>query len=348
MNLYGKTIALVLGLALPGAPAGAKTIALTGAGATFPYPLYSKWFAVYQKVHPKVEFNYQSIGSGAGQRQILERTVDFGASDAPMTDAMMAKAPGKLVHLPMTLGAVVITYNLPGVKSTLRLTGPLVADLYLGKVARWNDPEIAAVNPAVKLPDTPITVVHRADGSGTTSVFTSYLAKVSPAWRDQVGSGVSVAWPAGLGGKGNEGVTGQVRGTPGSIGYVELAYAVQNHLPTPALKNRAGRFVEPSIEAISAAAAGGAKEMPEDFRVDLTDPPGPEAYPICSFTYLLVYENGSNRAKDSALVHFVQWAIHEGQRLGPELDYAPLPPPVVKKIDVRLRTLKSEGRGIFE
>ncbi len=322
-------------------PARADSLLVNGAGATFPFPLYSKWFSELNKLHPDLKFNYQSIGSGGGVKQITEKTVDFGASDAPMTDAELQKAPGVL-HLPMVLGAVAVVYS--GAPDGLRLTGDVVADVFLGKIGKWSDPRIAALNPGAKLPDLAITVAHRADGSGTTAVFTDYLAKVSPGWKTQVGAGKSVKWPVGLGGKGNEGVTGVVKSSPGAIGYVELAYAKQNKLPMAAIKNADGAFVLPSVEATSEAAAGVV--LPPDFRVSITDAKGKGAYPISSFTYLLVYKEQADPAKGKALGVFLWWAIHDGQKLAPPLDYAPLPKPVVAKVEAAARSITAQGKSV--
>src|SRR5262245_50945902 len=253
---------------------------LTGAGATFPYPLYSKWVFEYEKIHAGTKINYQSIGSGGGIRQISERTVDFGATDAPMNDEQLGKAKGKLLHIPTTLGAVVLTYNLPDYKGDLKLTSDVIAGIFLGEIKKWNDPKIAALNKGAKLPDTDIAVAHRSDGSGTTFVFVDYLSKVSPAWKQKVGASTSVNWPVGLGGKGNEGVTGLVKQTPGSIGYVELIYAVQNKLPVASIKNKAGVFINASPKTVSAAAAATASKMPEDMRISITDADGKESYPL--------------------------------------------------------------------
>ena len=289
----------VIGLALVTvAPAEAQML-MNGAGATFPYPIYSKWFDEYTKVDPEVRFNYQSIGSGGGIRQISERTVDFGATDGPMTDEQLKKAPGELLHIPTVLGAVVATYNLSG-QPKLNFTGELLADIFLGKITQWSDERIKALNPSANLPNQPIVVVHRSDGSGTTFIWVDYLSKVSSEWAQKVGKGTSVNWPVGLGGKGNEGVAGQVKNTPGALGYVELAYAITNKLPTAAVKNQAGKFVEATIESTTAAATGAANSMPEDFRVSLTNAPGDQAYPIASFTWLLVYRDQANEAKGKA------------------------------------------------
>ncbi|WP_242394565.1 phosphate ABC transporter substrate-binding protein PstS [Anaeromyxobacter oryzisoli] len=333
---------LVAGLlALAGAAQAADPLLINGAGATFPFPLYSKWFSEYGKQHPDVRFNYQSIGSGGGIQQITRGTVDFGASDAPMTAEELAKLPG-VVHVPTVLGAVVVTYNAP--VQGLKLTPETLAGIFLGKIAKWNDPALAAVNPGAKLPDLAIAVVHRSDGSGTTSIFTDYLAKVSPEWKSRVGAGKSVKWPAGLGAKGNEGVTGIVKQTPGAVGYVELAYANQNKLPMAELKNHAGVFVKPTIAATSAAAAG--VPMPDDFRVSITDAAGKDAYPIASFTYLLVPGDLRDGAKGKAIVQFLWWAVHDGQHLAAPLDYAPLPRAVVEKVSAKLKTLKVQGRPV--
>src|SRR5262249_54819362 len=272
---------------------------INGAGATFPYPIYSKWFDEYTKVDPAVRFNYQSIGSGGGIRQISERTVDFGASDGPMTDEQLKKAPSELFHIPTVLGAVAVTYNLPN-SPKLHFTGEVLADIFLGKITKWNDERITALNPGVSLPKDPLLVVHRSDGSGTTYIWADFLAKVSKEWEQKVGRGTSVNWPVGLGGKGNEGVAGQVKATPGSLGYVELAYAITNELPVATVKNPAGKFVDPSIESTTAAAAGAAKDMPADFRVSLTNAPGENAYPISSFTWLLVYKEQADAAQGKA------------------------------------------------
>jgi phosphate transport system substrate-binding protein len=316
------------------APGGAQ-VSLTGAGATFPYPIYSKWFAEYGKLRP-VRINYQSQGSGAGIRQITEGTVDFGASDAPMSDEELAKRPDVL-HIPTVLGSVTVAYNLPGV-GQLRLDGATLAAVFLGQVKRWNDPRIAALNPGAALPATDILPVYRTDGSGTTYVFTDYLATVSPAWRQGPGRGKSVQWPAGLGAKGNEGVTGQVRQTPGGIGYVELAYAMQSGLPVAAMRNAAGQFVRPTTEATSAAAGeiGGILARHPDFRMSIVDAPGAQAYPISSFTYLLIPSQVEDCDRARAMVEMVRWALAEGGAMARELHYAPLPDavrgPVLRKV----------------
>ena len=322
--------------------ARADALLINGAGATFPFPIYSKWFNEYNKLHPDLRFNYQSIGSGGGIKQITEKTVDFGASDAPMTDAEMAKAPG-IQHIPTVLGAVAVVYN--GAPAGVKLTPELLADIFLGKISRWNDPKLQAVPGQPKLPDVAITVCHRSDGSGTTAVFTDYLAKVSPAWKSTVGAGKAVKWPTGLGGKGNEGVTGSVKSTPGGIGYVELAYANQNKLTMATLKNADGVFVLPSIEGTSEAAAG--VEMPADFRVSITNAKGKKTYPIASFTYILVYKNQADAQKGKAIGQFLWWATHDGQKMVSALDYAPLPRATVAKVEQALRGITVGGKSVI-
>jgi phosphate transport system substrate-binding protein len=343
MRRRAALLTLFLAGTTTGAAAAADALLINGAGATFPFPLYSKLFSDYNKLYPNLKFNYQSIGSGGGIKQITERVVDFGASDAPLTDEQLAKAAG-LVHIPTVLGAVVITYNLPGAPA-IKLTPEALAGIYLGKIQKWSDPAIAASNPGAKLPDSAIAVVHRSDGSGTSAIFTDYLSKVSSEWSSKVGHATSVKWPTGLGGKGNEGVTGMVKQTPGAIGYVELAYAKQNKLPTAALRNHDGAFVAPSIASTSTAAAG--VEMPADFRVSITDARGKDAYPIASFTYILVYKDQKDAAKGEALVKFLWWATHEGQKSAPGLDYAPLPPAVVKKVEATLKALTVDGKPVL-
>jgi phosphate transport system substrate-binding protein len=319
---------------------------MNGAGATFPYPIYSKWFDEYAKVEPGLRFNYQSIGSGGGIRQISERTVDFGATDGPMTDDQIRKAPGELLHIPTVLGAVVATYNLPG-NPKLKFTSDVLADIFLGKITKWNDDRIRAANAGALLPNQPILVVHRSDGSGTTYIWVDYLCKVSPEWDKQVGRGTSEKWPVGLGGKGNEGVAGQVKNTPGALGYVELAYATTNKLPVAEVKNQAGKFVEPTIDSTTAAAASAAKSMPADFRVSLTNPPGEKAYPIASFTWLLVYRDQPDAGKGRALAKFLWWASHEGQKYAADLLYAPLPAEVVKQIEQKVKEITFQGKPIL-
>ena len=312
---------------------------INGAGATFPYPIYSKWFDEYAKTDPSVRFNYQSIGSGGGQKQITARTVDFGASDGPMSDENLAKAPGKILHIPTVAGAVVITYNLPD-NPKLKLDGPTLAGIFLGNVTKWNDPKIVALNPDVKLPATDIVVVHRSDGSGTSFIFTDYLSSVSPVWLDSVGKGTSVKWPAGvgLGAKGNEGVAGQVKQLPGAIGYVELIYANQNKLPFADLKNAAGNFITPSLDSVTAALATA--KIPDDFRFSMVNAPGDQAYPISGTTWLLVYEQQKNADKGKKLVEFLNWALTKGETMASTLDYAPLPDAVQQRVLERIKTIK--------
>ncbi len=318
------------------APAPAYAAGLTGAGATFPYPIYSKWFDEYHKAKADVEINYQSIGSGGGIRQVTERTVDFGASDGPMTDKQLFKVDGKLLHIPTVLGAVVPVYNLKGVED-LKLSGPLIADIFLGKVKRWNDPAVRKENPDAKLPDAAITVVHRADGSGTTYCWVDYLTKISPEWEKKAGRGTSVNWPVGLGGKGNEGVAGLVKQTPGSIGYVELIYAKQNDISFAAVKNAAGKYIAASIPSVTAAAAG--VKMPKDFRVSITDASGDDAYPIATFTWLLVYEKNSGD-KGGVLKDFLRWMLKDGQPMAAALGYAPLPASVKEMVAKTVETIR--------
>jgi phosphate transport system substrate-binding protein len=332
---------VAVALAALAGTAAAGPVLINGAGATFPFPLYSRWFSDYARVNGSVRFNYQSIGSGGGIKQITERTVDFGASDAPMTDEELARAPG-ILHVPTVLGAVVVSYNLP--VEGLRLTPETLAGLFLGTITKWNDALLARDNPGAKLPDVPVVVVHRSDGSGTTAIFTDYLAKASPAWKATVGAGKSVKWPTGLGAKGNEGVTGMVRSMAGAVGYVELAYASQNRLAVASLRNRDGAFVRPSLESTSEAAAGVA--LPSDFRVSITDAAGRGAYPIAAFTYLLVYKDQPDPAKGPAVARFLWWAIHDGQASAPPLDYAPLPKAVVARIEKELRSLTVQGRPV--
>jgi phosphate transport system substrate-binding protein len=327
-------------------PAATGPIDLQGAGATFPYPLYSKWDSEYGKAHPDVRINYQSIGSGGGIRQITERTVDFGATDAPMTDAELMKAPGKLIHIPTTLGAVAVAFNVPGV-TALQLTPEQVAGIFLGEITKWSDPKLADAAPGAKLPDTAITVAYRSDGSGTTAVFTDYLSKVSATWKDKAGAGKSVKFPIGLGAKGNEGVAGQLKTTPGAIGYVELAYARQNNISYASLKNKAGKFVAPEAAAVTAAAQGQLAAIPEDFRLSIADAAGEGSYPISSFTYILVYEDQQDARKGAALVDFLWWAVHEGQRYCPDLFYATLPAEVVTKVEAKLKGVTSGGKPVL-
>jgi phosphate transport system substrate-binding protein len=312
-----------------GSVAYAQTIQINGAGATFPNPIYSKWFAEYNRMHPNVQINYQPIGSGGGIRQLSAGTVFFGASDGPMTNDQIYAAGFPVLHLPTVLGGVVPVYNIPGVDAELRFTGPVLANIFLGRITKWSDPAIKAVNPHVNLPNDDITIVHRSDGSGTNYIWCDYLSKVSPDFRKTVGVSTSVNWPAGVGGKGNEGVAGLVKQTPGAIGYVELIYALQNKISYGPVQNSAGEFVRATTETVSNAAAGAAKAMPRDFRVSITNAPGRDVYPISSFTWLLFNERPSDRVKSRTMVDFVRWALTEGQRFAPELGYAPLPKEVV-------------------
>ena len=330
-------LGLIAGTCLSGAVGSYAQMLINGAGATFPYPIYSKWFDEYAKVDPSVRFNYQSIGSGGGQKQIMAQTVDFGASDGPMSDENLAKASGKILHLPTVAGAVVVTYNLPG-NPKLKLDGPTVVDIFLGKITKWNDPRIADLNAGMKLPATDLIVVHRSDGSGTSYIFTDYLSSVSADWEKQVGRNTSVKWPAGLGAKGNEGVSGQVKQLPGTIGYVELAYARQNKLPFADLKNSSGNFVAASLESVSEALASA--KIPDDFRFSMVNPAGEKAYPISGATWLLVYEQQKDAAKGRKLVEFLNWALTKGEGMAASLDYAPLPQSLQQRVLERVKTIK--------
>lgn len=328
-------------------PARSGSVDLTGAGATFPYPLYSKWFSDYATA-TSVRINYQSIGSGGGIRQLSEGTVDFGATDGPMTDDELAKAKGgAIMHFPTVLGAVAIAYNLPEISGELRLSGPVIAQIFLGTIKKWNDPRIAAYNPGVTLPARDVLVIHRSDGSGTTYVFSDYLTAVSPEWAGGPGRGKDVAWPTGLGGKGNEGVAGQIKQIPGSIGYVELAYANQNDLPVASVLNAAGEFVAPSIDAVTAAAAGVAAQLPPntDYRISIVNAPGSGAYPISSFTWLLLYREQTDSVKARKLVDFLRWALTEGEKQAAALDYAPLPPAIADRLLQRLDSIQVPSAG---
>ncbi len=318
----------------------AQSVDLTGAGATFPYPIYSKWFSDYAK-STGVKINYQSIGSGGGIRQLSEQTVDFGASDSPMSDKEIASAKGgPVLHFPTVMGAVVITYNVPGInKRALNLSGDVVADIFSGKITKWNDARIAAQNRGTALPNSDILVVHRSDGSGTTYIFSDYLSAVSPSWSSTLGKGKEIKWPVGLGAKGNEGVAGQVKQTPGSIGYVELAYAKQNHLPFANLKNAAGRYITPSIASVTSAAAGAKLPKTTDYRVSIVNAPGKDSYPISSMTWILVYQNQPDAVKGAKLVNFLRWAYKDGEKTASSLDYAPLPAPIVAQLQNRLKTI---------
>jgi phosphate transport system substrate-binding protein len=320
--------------ALPGqgasATGGGGGAQINGAGATFPYPIYSKWFSEYSKSHPDALINYQSIGSGGGIRQLIAQTVFFGASDGPMTEEQLKSAPGPIVHLPTVLGGVVPAYNVPNFTGDLKFSGALLADIFLGKVKKWSDPAIAKENPGARLPSAEIVVAHRSDGSGTTYIWVDYLSKVSPEFKQKVGVATSVNWPVGVGGKGNEGVAGLVKQTPNAIGYVELIYALQNNIPFASVKNKAGTYVKATLDSVTAAAASTAASMPADFRVSITDADGKDAYPISSYTWILMYENSSDKDKARKMVGFMRWALTDGQTYTKDLGYAPLPEAVVK------------------
>ena len=322
-----KAIVALTSLLLVASVAGAQQI--NGAGATFPNPIYSKWFSEYNKLHPNVKINYQSIGSGGGIRQLTAQTVFFGATDGPMTQEQIFAVGSPILHLPTVMGAVVPVYEVPGVSAEIRFTGKLLADIFLGKITKWNDAAIKAVNPNLNLPDLDITVVHRSDGSGTSYIFCDFLAKLSPDWKKTVGVATSVNWPVGVGGKGNEGVAGLVKQTPGAIGYVELIYAIQNKIPYGPVQNAAGEFVRASTETVTNAAGAATKAMPKDFRVSITNAPGHDVYPISSFTWMLFYERPKDKQRAQMMVDFMKWALTDGQRLAPDLGYAPLPKEVV-------------------
>jgi phosphate transport system substrate-binding protein len=330
-----KILALLSVLFLTGVSVSLGAVLITGAGATFPYPVYSKWFSDYNKLHPDIQINYQSIGSGGGIQQVTEGTVDFGATDGPMNDDQLKQFRGKrgynVLHFPTVLGAVVPTYNIPGVTAELNFTPESLAGIFLGKTTKWNDPEIMKANPGVKLPGNALVVVHRADGSGTTYVWVDYLSKVSPEWKQKVGVGTSVNWPVGVGGKGNEGVSGQIKQTPYSIGYVELIYAIQNKQPFGKVKNSAGTFVKADLASVTAAAESAAPTMPEDFRVSITNAPGKGTYPIASFTWLLIPEKIPDAAKKKVITDFLKWMLTDGQKSVEALAYARLPKPVADK-----------------
>jgi phosphate transport system substrate-binding protein len=313
-----------------GAALHAQTMRINGAGATFPNPIYQKWFSEYNKLHSNVEINYQSIGSGGGIQQVTKETVFFGASDGPMTDEQLKTAPGSLLHFPTVLGAVVPVYNLPSVTAELKFSGPVLADIFLGKITKWNDAAIAKLNAGVTLPATDITVAHRADGSGTTYIWADYLSKLSPEWKSKVGVATSVNWPTGVGGRGNEGVSGLVRQTPGALGYVELIYALQNKIAYGSVVNAAGESQKATVASVTAAAAAAAKQMPPDFRVSITNAPGKGVYPISSFTWMLFYENAKDKSQAKTMVDFMKWALTDGQKYCADLGYAPLPEAVVK------------------
>jgi phosphate transport system substrate-binding protein len=326
-------------VALPVALPVTGQTTLNGAGATFPNPMYSKWFSEYHKIHPDISINYQAIGSGGGIRQVLSGTVDFGASDMPMTDPQLKEAKTTILNIPTVLGADVPAYNIPGVTAELKFTPEALAGIFLGKITKWNDKAITSANPGVNLPDKDIIVVHRSDGSGTTFIWVDYLSKVSPEWKGQVGADTSVKWPLGMGGLHNDGVAGLIRQLPGAIGYIELIYAVENHIPYGSVRNSAGVFVKASLESVTAAAASAPK-MPSDFRVSITNAPGKDAYPISSFTWLLIPAQSKDAAKGKILADFLNWMVNDGQKLTSALDYAPLPDSVAAKVKEAIKQVK--------
>jgi phosphate transport system substrate-binding protein len=332
--------ALACATALTAGVAAQQRIQINGAGATFPNPIYQKWFSEYNKLHPNIEINYQSVGSGAGIRQLTNQTVFFGATDGPMTNDQLLAAPGKILHFPTVLGGVVPVYHIPNVRSDLKFTGQVLADIYLGKITKWNDAAIAKLNPGVGLPGSDITVVHRSDSSGTSYIWVDYLAKVSPEWKNKVGVATAVNWPTGVGGKGNEGVAGLVTQMPGSIGYVELIYALQNKISYGDVQNMDGEFVKATVDSVTTAAASAASKMPPDFRVSITNAPGKGVYPISSFTWLLFYESPKDKAQAKVMVDFMKWALADGQTFCNDLGYAPLPDSVVKLEFVALGRIK--------
>jgi phosphate transport system substrate-binding protein len=335
IRAISRVCMLILAAVLLAPPVVAETT-LNGAGATFPYPMYSKWFSEYNKLHPDIQINYQAIGSGGGIRQVLSGTVDFGASDGPMSDEQMSQAKTKILHIPTVLGAVVPAYNVPGVSGEIKFTPDVLAGIFLGKIQNWNDPAIAKANPGVKFPNQPVIAIYRSEGSGTTFIFTDYLSKVSQDWQNTVGKGTSVKWPIGMGGKGNEGVAGQIRQLQGSIGYIELIYALENKITFGSVQNAAGNFVKASLEGVSEAAAS-VKNMPADFRVSITNAPGKTAYPISSFTWLLIPEQSKDASKGKILADFLNWMLNDGQKMTSALSYAPLPASVVEKVKAAVK-----------
>jgi len=348
-SIFGVTAAAVAGLAALAGTLTAQEMRLTGAGATFPNPIYSKWVLEYTVVRPNLRINYQAIGSGGGIRQFTDHTVDFGATDGPMTDSQITVVHGNVYHLPTVLGAVVPTYNIPGVTAQLRFTGEVLAGIFLGQITKWNDSRITGINPGVNLPDQDIVVAHRSDGSGTTYIWSDYLSKVSPDWTQRVGKGTAVNWPVGLGGQGNPGVANIVKQTPGAIGYVELIYAVQNQIGYGLVRNKAGNYVQASLETTTNAAAAvvAALDPNTDFRVSITDPEAPNAYPIASFTWLLVPKEMTEATKARQLLEFVWWAVHAGQKYCEPLAYAPLPPRVVQLEEDRLKSVTVDGHPVL-
>ncbi len=348
--MFKRVIIIIAAMLATVWPIAAQTI-INGAGATFPYPLISKWSNEYQKTNPGVQINYQAIGSGGGIRQMIEGTVQWGASDAPLTNEQMRTAEsarGPIIHIPETLGAVVLAYNIPGVKAALNFDGETTAKIYLGKITKWDDPAIRALNPKVRLPGTRILVAHRADGSGTTYIFADYLSKVSEEWNQKVGKSTSLNWPVGIGGKGNDGVSGIVSRTPGAIGYVELIYALQNEIPFANVKNKDGDFIRPSISGVTEALANAARTLPKDLRFSITNAPGKESYPISSATWLLIYKEQTDYAKGKATAEFMRWAVTEGQKYSVGLDYAPLPQQIQKLNLEKLKQVEYQGKPILE
>jgi phosphate transport system substrate-binding protein len=329
-----------------GGAAKSGALKLQAGGATFPNPLYQKWISEYQKINPNIQIDYQSIGSGGGIKGMQDQTFDFGASDKPLSDEELKKMPREVVHIPTVLGAVVLTYNLPDLKEPLKFSPDVIADIYLGKIKRWDDARIKSDNPNAKLPAADIAVVYRSDGSGTSAVFTDYLSKVSSEWKEKVGSGTSPSFPIGQGGKGNEGVTGQVKSQPNTIGYVELIYAAQQKLPVALIKNASGKFVEPTLDAVTAAASDSLANTPDDLRVSITNAPGAGSYPISSYTYLLVFKDMPDAAKGKAIVDFLWWAIHDGERFAQPLQYAPLPAEIVKRAETKINSITSGGKSL--
>lgn len=338
------------GASNPSAPTGqekSEPVSLTGSGSSFVYPLLNQQIEEYRKKNSHITINYQSTGSGAGIKQVSEQTIDFGATDGPMTEDQLAAAKGgKILHIPLTLGAVAVSYNLPNAPKELKIGPAVLADIFLGKITNWNDQRIVTENPGVSLPDTKISVAHRSDGSGTTYIFSDYLSSVSPEWLSKVGKGTSLNWPAGIGGKGNAGVAGAITQTPGSIGYLELAYAVQNKLSYATLQNKEGKWIAPSLQSTSAAAA--AAKIPDDMRVSIVNAPGADAYPIAGFAWALVYQDQKDIAKGTALINFLNWAIHDGQNLSEELHYAKLPASLVSRVETMLKSVTSQGQPLLK
>ena len=333
-----KLLSAALLAATAVAPLAAQN--LTGAGATFPNPIYSRWFSEYSQQHPEVHINYQSVGSGAGIRQVSQKTVDFGASDGPMTDQQLSESKSKLIHIPTVLGAVVPVYNVPGVSGDIKFAPEVIAGIYLGKITKWDDANIQHDNPGVKLPDHQILPVYRSDGSGTTYIFTDFLSKVVPEFQQQIGKGTSVKFPVGIGQKGNEGVAGMVKGSPYTFGYVELIYAEQNHMPFGLVRNHDFKYVKASTDGVTAAAAADAKSIPADYRVSITNAPGPNSYPISSFTWLLVPQHWDDQAKGKAMVDFLNWMLDHGEGEAAGMTYAPLPKAVADRVRQTIKTIQ--------